>query len=194
MINDVYNTIAAPARGAFRDRGSRFLSFAYPVSEAAQAMQHVAALRNEYHDARHVCFAYRIGDDGAAERANDDGEPSGTAGKPILGQITFAGVTDILIAVVRYFGGVLLGTSGLINAYRAAAKDALQQATVVEKYRTTEITVTFDAADTNKVMRLVKATGAQITAQTFDRQYKLTLCVRKSSAEQIRRFGLSYEL
>ncbi|MBL7776334.1 MAG: YigZ family protein [Saprospiraceae bacterium] len=133
QIPDAYLTLAEPATGQFKDRGSKFFSYAYPVADEAAALDCLAALRKEHFKARHHCFAWRFGLDGQRFRANDDGEPSGTAGRPILGQIDALGLTDVLVVVVRYFGGTLLGASGLIQAYREAAADALEQGQTVER-------------------------------------------------------------
>lgn len=130
---DSFVTLAAPGTGEFKDRGSRFIGYAYPATTEAEALRHLEALRKEHFKARHHCFAWRLGLDGQRFRANDDGEPSGTAGRPILGQIDAAGLTDVVVIVVRYFGGTLLGASGLIQAYRESAAAALAQAPKVEK-------------------------------------------------------------
>jgi uncharacterized YigZ family protein len=183
---DIYHTIAAPADAVFRSKNSRFLAFAYPVSSVEEAQAHIARLRKEYHDARHVCYAYCIGIEGAKWRTFDDGEPSGTAGNPIRGQILSAGLTDVLIAVVRYFGGTLLGASGLIAAYKTAAKMALDKAEVSERFWTQTIEVSFDAAQTSRIMQLIKTEGIQIAAQAFDLQYRLWLKIRSSRAAEFR--------
>lgn len=131
--SDSYDTLSGPSTGEFKDRGSKFLAYAYPVRTEEEALACVEALRKEHFKARHHCFAWRLGLDGQRFRANDDGEPSGTAGRPILAQIDAARLTDVVVVVVRYFGGTLLGTSGLIHAYRESAAEALRQAQVVEK-------------------------------------------------------------
>lgn len=132
-MNTTYRTLETPIEAEFKDKGSRFIAYAYPVQTAAEVKIHVEALREAHHKARHWCYAYRLGTDGLQFRANDDGEPSGSAGRPILGQIDSAGLTDILVVVVRYFGGTLLGVPGLIHAYKTATAEALAQAVVVEK-------------------------------------------------------------
>lgn len=134
ILSDSFHTLSGPGAGEFKDRGSKFLAYAYPIGSESEAMAYVEALRKEHFKARHHCFAWRLGLDGQRFRANDDGEPSGTAGRPILGQIDAAGLTDVLVVVVRYFGGTLLGTSGLIQAYRESAAEALRQAPMVEKF------------------------------------------------------------
>ena len=151
---DKYMSIAAPAQGLFKDNGSRFIAFAYPVESIEEVKPLVDALKKEYHDARHHCFAYRIGHKGDVFRANDDGEPSGSAGRPILGQIDSAGLSDILIVVVRYFGGIKLGIPGLIRAYKTSTADALAAATIVEKTACQYFTVEFEYLQMNSVMNL----------------------------------------
>ena len=133
MFEDTYYTISAPSEGLFKDRGSRFIALAYPVTTEKEIKEIQVSLRKKYHDARHHCYAYRLGYDKSVYRVNDDGEPSGTAGKPIFGQIQSKDLTNIFIVVIRYFGGTLLGVSGLINAYRSAAADAIEHAQIIQK-------------------------------------------------------------
>ncbi|MDR1740006.1 MAG: YigZ family protein [Bacteroidales bacterium] len=154
MPTDTYRTIANPVEGIYKDKGSKFLAFAFPVSDKHQAEEYVAGLRKKYFDARHHCYAYRIGEN--EFRINDDGEPSGTAGKPIYGQILSQDITNILIVVVRYFGGTLLGTSGLIKAYKNATADALQNASIIECVRTSTLTINFPYEKTSAVMKILK--------------------------------------
>lgn len=153
---DCYKSIAAPSKGIFKDKGSKFLAFAYPVESEEEAKAIISTLKREYFDARHHCYAWRLGLLGDRWRANDDGEPSSTAGKPILGQIISNGLSDILIVVVRYFGGTLLGTSGLINAYKSASADAIAAAKVAEKIATSRYRISFDYAQMNAVMKCLK--------------------------------------
>ncbi len=153
---DCYKSIAAPSKSIFKDKGSKFLAFAYPVESEEEAKAIISTLKREYFDARHHCYAWRLGLLGDRWRANDDGEPSSTAGKPILGQIISNGLSDILIVVVRYFGGTLLGTSGLINAYKSASADAIAAAKVAEKIATSRYRISFDYAQMNAVMKLIK--------------------------------------
>lgn len=160
-----YTTIAAPTTSDYRDRGSKFFGFAYPVNEVEQVKELVKALKKEHPKAVHFCFAFRIGTGGTLFRANDDGEPSGSAGKPILGQIDSAGLTNVLVVVVRYFGGSLLGVPGLINAYKTATAEALAQAAPVEKQVEKMVTITFDYPVMNEVMQLLKQSGAYIYHQ-----------------------------
>lgn len=160
-----YKTITTETTSDFRDRGSKFFGFAYPISDVDEVKAHVKALKKEHLRAVHYCFAYRIGTDGNEYRANDDGEPSGSAGKPILGQIDSAELTDTLIVVVRYFGGSLLGVPGLINAYKTAAAECIAIATVIEKPIVRKVTITFDYPAMNDVMQLLKQSDAEIYKQ-----------------------------
>jgi len=164
---DKYMSIAAPAQGLFKDNGSRFIAFAYPVESIEEVKPLIDALKKEYHDARHHCFAYRIGHKGDVFRANDDGEPSGSAGRPILGQIDSAGLSDILVVVVRYFGGIKLGIPGLIRAYKTSTADALAAATVVEKTACQYFTVEFEYLQMNSVMKVLKDMGLPQQNQVF---------------------------
>lgn len=170
-----YLTIEQPSEAVFREKMSRFLSFAFPVSSAAEAKETIALVANEYHDARHVCWAYMIGADRLEYLSTDNGEPSGTAGKPILGQINSFNLTNIVIIVVRYFGGIKLGTSGLIAAYREAARQAIEAATIIEGREMTTLTITFPYLAMNDVMRLVKNENLKITSQEFDNTCRITL-------------------
>ncbi len=154
MSSDTYRTIASPAEGIYKDKGSKFLAFAFPVSDKQQVEQHISELRKKYFDARHHCYAYRIGEN--EFRKNDDGEPSGTAGNPIYGQILSHDITNVLIVVVRYFGGTLLGTSGLIKAYKNATTDSLQNASIIECVRTSTLTINFPYEKTSAVMKFLK--------------------------------------
>ena len=165
--NDSYLTISGGATSQFVEQRSRFISFAWNVTDTEQVREHIAALQKEYYDARHCCYAYMLGAERAEWRANDNGEPSGTAGKPILGQINSAGLTDILVAVVRYFGGVKLGTSGLIEAYRRAAADVIAASQTVTRYVLDDITVMARYASMNEVMRAVKDFGLTVVAEEY---------------------------
>jgi uncharacterized YigZ family protein len=176
MIYD-YKTIAAAATGVFKDKGSKFLSFAFPVEAEEQAKEQVRKIKKEYFDARHHCFAYRIGAGGEQWRANDDGEPSSTGGKPVLGQLLSRELTNVLVVVVRYFGGTLLGVPGLINAYRSAAADALDNAQVVEKTVQEIITVTFPYDHMNAMMKLLKEEQAEIRTQQCDTECAFEIAV-----------------
>lgn len=155
-VTDRYNSIAALSQGLYKDRGSKFLSFAYPVTTEEEVKEIVASLKKEYFDARHHCYAYRLGLNGAKWRMNDDGEPSSTAGKPIYGQILSNELSDILIVVIRYFGGILLGTSGLIAAYKSAAAEAIANAEIIEKRACERWCIDFDYLQMNDVMKILK--------------------------------------
>ena len=181
-MTDVYKTIEAPSEGLYKDKGSKFLSFALPVRSVDEVKERLQDFRKAYYDARHVCYAYVLGAGGAEWRANDDGEPSGTAGRPILGQINSRGLTDVLVVVVRYFGGILLGTGGLITAYKAAAADALDRAPVAERTVERTVSVRFEYPLMNEVMRAVKDIGAQVLSQSYDQDCRLVLSIRLHDA------------
>ena len=181
-MSDTYKTIIAPTEGIYKEKGSKFLSFAIPVSNTDEVKEIVKNYRKEYYDSRHVCYAYMLGAERKEFRANDDGEPSGTAGRPILGQINSRELTDILVIVVRYFGGILLGTGGLVVAYKEATTDALDQAEVVEKTVDETISIVFDYVLMNEVMRIIKDTNAQISSQNFEDQCAMQLSIRKQDA------------
>lgn len=182
---DTFLTIEREGTGKFTERKSRFLSFAYHISSTEDAKTRLKALQNEYHDARHVCWAYVVGPDRDEWQANDNGEPSGTAGKPILGQINSLGLTDVAVGVVRYFGGIKLGTPGLIAAYKEAAALALEDSGVKECIRMHEVSFTFPYVVMNDVMKVVKSSGAQIVAQDFDNSCSMTLAVRLDDADAL---------
>lgn len=182
-IQDTYRSIAARSEGLYKDNGSRFLAFACPVETEEEVKGIVDALRKEYHDARHHCFAYRLGLDGARWRANDDGEPSGSAGRPILGQIDSAGLSDVLVVVVRYFGGVKLGIPGLIRAYKTATQEALAAAQAVEKTAARRFRITFDYLSMNAVMRVLKDLDIPQSGQSFGNECSLDVRVRLSQYE-----------
>lgn len=167
-MSDIYYTIAGPGEGQVREKMSRFLAFAIPVASAEEARTRIKEYQNKYHDARHVCWAYMIGPARTEWQLNDNGEPSGTAGKPILGQINSLNVTDLTVIVVRYFGGIKLGTSGLTAAYREAARLAILDAGIKEMREMREISFTFPYMSADKVMRIIKSIGAEVLGQTFD--------------------------
>lgn len=185
-IQDTYRSVAAFSEGLYKDKGSRFIAFAYPVTTEQEVKERVDALKKEYHDARHHCYAYRIGREGEIWRANDDGEPSGTAGRQILGQIDSAGLSDVLVVVVRYFGGILLGVPGLIRAYKSAASDALASAEKVEKTASLRLRVEFDYALMPRVMRLVKDMSLPQSSLSFGQNCSMELDVRLSVLERFR--------
>lgn len=184
-MSDIYKTIATSGEGLVREKMSRFLSFAIPVKDAEEAKARIKEYQNKYHDSRHVCWAYMVGPDRSIWQLNDNGEPSGTAGKPILGQINSYELTDILIVVVRYFGGIKLGTSGLIAAYRAAAKEAIDNAEIVERHDMGSITVRFPYLAMNDVMRTLKRSEAQILDQQFDNNCEITLAIRRDHLDAL---------
>ncbi len=184
--SDVFKTIAAPAEGQVTEKRSKFLAFAFPVTTVDEIKELLDEYQKKYYDARHACYAYMLGHERLIFRANDNGEPSGTAGKPILGQINSNVLTDILIIVVRYFGGVKLGTSGLIQAYKAAAAEAIAAATIIEKTVDERLTISFDYVLMNSVMRIVKEEGPAIVAQTFDGDCMMTLSIRASLMPRLR--------
>ncbi len=162
-----YTTITAPTQGLYKEKGSKFLAFAHPVRNIEEVKQQIEYYRKEYHDARHVCYAYMLGADRNDFRANDDGEPSGTAGRPILGQINSLNLTNIIVVVIRYFGGILLGTGGLIVAYKEATRDALAQAQIVEKDVMLQRKIAFPYEKMNNIMHTLKACDAAIINQAY---------------------------
>ena len=177
ISTDRYRSIEAPSTGVYKDNGSKFLAFAFPVETEEQVRSHLVALRKEYFDARHHCYAYRLGLDGATWRANDDGEPSSTAGRPILGQLLSAELSDILVVVVRYFGGVKLGVPGLIKAYKTATAEAIAAARIVEKTACATCRIGFDYTRMNDVMKIVKEWNLQILSQQFENDCEITVRV-----------------
>ena len=186
MNTDEYKTISATSEGYYTEKRSKFLAFAHHVETVEQVKDIIAGYRKKYYDARHVCYAYMLGPERQDFRANDDGEPSSTAGKPILGQINSNELTDILIVVVRYYGGVNLGTSGLIVAYREAAADAIAHATVETRQVEELVKYSFSYPQMNDVMRIVKDMNPRIISQTYDNTCEIVLSIRKSEAEELR--------
>jgi uncharacterized YigZ family protein len=183
--SDIYRTIAAPAQGIYKEKGSKFIALAYPVSTEEEVKDIYAQLKKEYFDARHHCFAFMLGAAGTRYRANDDGEPNHSAGDPILGQIRSAGLTNILVVVVRYFGGIKLGVSGLIQAYREAAAAALAAARTVEKVETAAMAIAFDYSLMNPVMSLVKELKLEVREQDFALSCRLVVTVRRNLIQQV---------
>ncbi|MDR2125274.1 MAG: YigZ family protein [Prevotellaceae bacterium] len=184
-MNDRYKTIDAQATGIYREKGSKFLSFAYPVASENEIKLIIAQLKKEYFDARHHCYAYRLGVNGEIFRANDGGEPSGTAGRPIYGQILSYDITNILIVVVRYFGGIKLGTSGLINAYKTAAIDALKNSKTVERTERQTVTLRFAYNAMNDIMKIVKDEKIEITEQITELDCHMKLKIDKSKIQPV---------
>ena len=192
VIKDTYTSIASPSRGLYKDQGSRFISFAYPVETEAQVKELVDALKKEYHDARHHCYAYRLGLDGSRFRMNDDGEPSSTAGRPILSQIDSAGLSDVLVVVVRYFGGIKLGVPGLIKAYKTATQDALGQAAKIEKTAAVSYHIEFDYLNMESVMRTLKDMDIPQSGQSFNQSCSMDIRVRLSQDEDLKKRLVKY--
>lgn len=193
---DTYKTVSKEVcEGFYSEKRSKFLAFVHHVDSVDEAMAIVKEYWKKYYDARHCCYAYVLGSDRADFRANDDGEPSSTAGKPILGQLNRLELTDVLVVVIRYYGGVNLGTGGLIVAYRTATEDALSKAVIEEKFVEERITYRFTYPMINAVMRVVKETGARIVSQSFDNDCEIVLSIRQSLAEglQARLDKLSFE-
>lgn len=183
---DTYRTIRSLAEGIYTEKRSKFIAIALPVSSHAEIKSYLEQYQKQYYDARHVCYAYMLGHERKDFRANDNGEPSGTAGKPILGQINSNELTDILIIVVRYFGGIKLGTSGLIVAYRAAAAEAIAHAEIVEKTVDEEVAVAFEYPFLNDVMRIVKEENPVIVEQSYDMDCFMKLRIRRSMMARLR--------
>ena len=180
ITDDTYKTIEEQGEGIYTEKRSKFLAFAIPVTTIEQVKEQVDAYQKKYYDARHVCYAYRLGERGEQERSNDNGEPSGTAGKPILGQIHSKELTNVLVIVVRYFGGVKLGTSGLIVAYRLAAAEALEAVPHIEKTINSEITLRFSYPLLNDVLRIVKEEAPKVVEQVFENECVVRLSMRLS--------------
>ena len=183
---DTYLTISSPSEALYKDKGSKFYAFAYPVQTIEQIKEILAEKRKEYYDARHVCYAYMLGYERDVFRANDDGEPSGTAGRPILGQINSTNLTDILIIVVRYFGGTLLGTSGLIQAYKTSAAEAIAAATIEERIVEKTFVSKFGYQDLNAVMRIMKDFDLAIVNQIQEMDCTLYFRIRLGDIERVR--------
>ncbi|MBQ9436277.1 MAG: YigZ family protein [Bacteroidales bacterium] len=185
LFDDTYKTIATKSEGIYKEKGSKFIALAYPVTTEDEIKEIIAGLKKEYYDARHHCYAYILGPDKSAYRQNDDGEPSGTAGRPIYGQLLSKDVTNILLVVIRYFGGIKLGVSGLINAYKTAAKDALDNNTIIEKTIDEKYRVTFDYTEMNSVMQILKDPFVQINNQSYEERYLIDYTIRRREADRI---------
>ncbi|MFO7843413.1 MAG: YigZ family protein [Bacteroidales bacterium] len=184
-FNDEYLTISKPSEGLFKDRGSKFLAFAFPVSSEEEIKIIQEQLRNKYHDARHHCYAYMLGPEKEVYRANDDGEPSSTAGKPILGQIRSFNLTNLLIVVIRYFGGTKLGVGGLISAYKTAAEEALKNAKIIKKTLHDIYELKFDYPQMNEIMRIMKEENIEQIDQSFELTCSITLALRKAEVDKV---------
>lgn len=185
MMEDTYRTIEEPAEGLYKEKGSKFIALAYPAYSEEEVKEVLAELRKKYYDARHHCYAYILGADQSRYRANDDGEPNHSAGDPILGQIRSAGLSNVLVVVVRYFGGTKLGVSGLINAYKVSAAEALASAAIVEKHETVLLQAHYAYPQMNDVMSLVKEYDLPVRDQQFALDCRLTVEVRRQLQEEI---------
>lgn len=185
MQTDEYRTVAHEATGIYKEKGSRFLAFAYNVTSADEAKGLVKEKQKQFHDARHHCYAWRLGAGDGETKVGDDGEPSGTAGRPILGQILSAELTNIVVIVVRYFGGIKLGTGGLIVAYKTATADALQNADIVLRTFNARLSVSFPYLAMNGVMKTLKDSTANVEAQNFDTDCQMTLSVRIGEKDRL---------
>jgi uncharacterized YigZ family protein len=185
LFNDVYKTISKPAEGIFKDKGSKFLGFAYPFTQEQDLKNIITNLKNEHSKARHFCFAYRLTADRSIFRINDDGEPSGTAGRPILNTLLSKDLTNILVVIVRYFGGTLLGVPGLINAYKKATEDTIEQAIIIEKTIQDIYQLSFDYLQMNEVMKLVKDDNLEVIDQNFDLNCKMKIAINQSELNKI---------
>ena len=185
MVTDEYQTIEHLSEGSYKEKGSRFIAIAIPVQTIDELKQQIEKIRKQYHDARHHCYAYRLGPEPHESRQNDDGEPSGTAGKPIYGQIQSFGLTNILIVVVRYFGGVKLGTGGLIQAYKTAARDAITKGKIITRTWNVTLEIRFDYVHMDPVMRIIRDEGGRIIRQESIEKCSITLEVRKGNFESL---------
>lgn len=184
---DTYKTITKPSEEVlFKDKNSKFFGYAFPISTEEDVKIHIEDLKKQHHSARHWCYAYQLGTETISYRANDDGEPSNSAGMPIYGQIQSFDVTNILIVVVRYFGGIKLGVGGLINAYRTGAQLALENSTIEERTINIEYLITFDYANMNKVMRVIKEKNLNVINQKLELNCEITISVRKNEADNIK--------
>jgi uncharacterized YigZ family protein len=184
-MKDLYLTIESPSEGIYKEKGSKFLAFAYQTRNEENIKEHLETIKKKYHDARHHCFAWRLGPDFSRYRVNDDGEPSGSAGNPIYGQIKSRGLSDLLVVVVRYFGGTKLGMGGLINAYRSAALDALDRSSIIERRVYDSIKVEFDYERMNTVMKVIKELQLDFEEQEFDLHCSLTLKSWKRQTKRV---------
>lgn len=191
---DEYKTLKEISQGLYKEKGSKFIAIAIPAASVDEVRQQLETLRKRYHDARHHCYAYRLGEEPYEIRYNDDGEPSGTAGKPIFGQIQSFGLTNVLIAVIRYFGGVKLGTGGLIQAYRTAAKDAVENGIIITKIWTSRLEIMFNYIQMNDVMHIIKEENLRILSQDSGEQSSILLEIRKGSLEAVMRKFSSLEI
>jgi uncharacterized YigZ family protein len=190
---DKYLTISSFSEGLYKEKGSRFIAFAYPVCSETEVKQYLQELKKKYYDARHHCYAYRLGVTGESWRATDDGEPSGSAGKPILGQLLSNNLTNIVVFVVRYFGGVKLGVPGLINAYRSATADSIQNAEIIEEEDRAGFSVEFGYPVMNDVMKIIKDEHPEVVKQEFDMICRIELQIRRNMSEMLKNKLLKIE-
>lgn len=186
MAPDEYQTLENPSEGFYKEKGSKFIALALPVQTIEDFKMQLEMIRKQYHDARHHCYAYRLGPEPWESRQNDDGEPSGTAGKPIYGQIQSFGLTNIMVVVVRYFGGVKLGTGGLIQAYKTSARDAINNGKIITLTWNTMLNICFDYVNMDPVMRIIRDEGARIISQESAEKCAISLEVRKGNFESLR--------
>ncbi|MCP4553310.1 MAG: YigZ family protein [Bacteroidetes bacterium] len=185
LFEDTYKTISKESEGLFKDRGSKFIAKAYPVQTETQVKGYLESLRKEYHDARHHCYAYQLGFDKSTYRTNDDGEPSGTAGRPIFGQISSFDLTNVLIVVIRYFGGAKLGVSGLINAYKTASKEAILSTKIIIKTINYVYQIDYQYTEMNEVMKILKEYKLKPSQKRFDSECNLEFRVRKGESTTV---------
>ena len=185
LFDDTYKTVQGRSEGIYKDRGSKFIAIVYPVRSETDVKEKLSAIKSEYHDARHHCYAYMLGADKSAYRINDDGEPSGTAGRPILGQINSHDLTNLLVVVVRYFGGTKLGVRGLINAYKSSAHEAISSAKIITKTVDEVYEIEFDYASMNPVMQILKDPEVNILSQDSDLRCRMKFSIRRSLADQV---------
>lgn len=185
LFEDTYRTIESPVEGEYKEKGSKFIGYAYPFESEGGLKDILAEIRSLHPKARHYCYAYRVGADGEDYRVNDDGEPSGTGGRPILNALLSARVTNILVVVVRYFGGTLLGVPGLINAYKSATQDALSAADIIEKTSDDVYIVYFQYLQMNDIMRIIKDENIEILTQHFDNSCSIEFAVRKANVNRV---------
>ncbi|MDD4395781.1 MAG: YigZ family protein [Bacteroidales bacterium] len=183
MFEETYKTISHPSEGIYREKGSKFIALAFPVATENEVKERIAEIKKQYYDARHHCYAYILGINKDAYRINDDGEPSGTAGRPIYGQLLSKDVTNTLVVVVRYFGGIKLGVSGLINAYKTATKEALEANEIVEKFIEEFYSIAFNPIVMNKVMQLLKKESVKIYEQKYEIESVINFSVQKREAD-----------
>jgi uncharacterized YigZ family protein len=185
QIKDTFNTIESNTEGFFKDKGSKFIAYAFPISSENEVKEHLHRIKKEHHSARHHCYAYRLGNEGDIYRANDDGEPSGTAGRPILGQLLSYELTNMLVVVVRYFGGTLLGVSGLINAYKKATIDLIENSKVIEKIIEHNYQLEFEYHLQNPIMRIIKDENIVIRKSKYEMNCQLEIAIRLNKKEEL---------